>query len=195
MKAAIIGGTFNPPHIGHLQLAEEVLQSGGYDRVLFIPSNKPAHKEVAWGVSSAFRLEMVKLAIQGWPGFQLEACEILRGGVSYSIDTVDCVLKNYDLEEKPGLVIGDDLFQSFHTWKDADTLATRADIIVAHRLFHHTLDFSYPHRYLDNKLLPLSSSEIRERIAQGKPWRALVPSSVYEFIMDNRLYGTAGEMK
>ncbi len=188
MKIAIIGGTFNPPHMGHLLLAEEVLNELGYDRVLFIPSNKPAHKTVDGDVSASQRMEMVRLAIGDRNNIQLEACEILRGGVSYSIDTVNCVLQCYDLDDKPGLVIGDDLFQGFDTWKDARVLGQKADLIVAHRLFNHKLDFPYPHTYLNNKILPLSSSEIRERIRYGKPWRSLVPEGVYHYINDQKLY-------
>lgn len=183
-----MGGTFNPPHIGHLLLAAEVRQELGYDRILFIPSNKPAHKEVDGGVTSAHRLAMVKLSLEGLPWASLEPCEIIRGGVSYSIDTVECVYKNYDLTGKPGLVIGDDLFQGFSTWKDADFLTRRADIIVAHRLYEEKLVFPYEHRYISNKILPLSSSEIRQRIREEKPWEPLVVPGVRDYIRKEGLY-------
>lgn len=192
MRTVIIGGTFNPVHIGHLFLAEEIRLLGHYQRILFIPSNKPAHKKVAGEVTPHQRMEMLRLAVENLPYIQIEACEIIRGGISYSIDTVRCVYKSYDLEGRPGLLIGDDLFESFHTWKDASELQELADIVVAHRLYPHRLDLDFRHVYIENKILPLSSSEIRERVRCGQAYRHLVPESVYRFIEDNGLYREDG---
>jgi len=187
----IIGGTFNPVHMGHLFLAEEIRITEHYDRILLIPSSAPAHKEVKGNVTTAQRLEMLQLAVENLPGLELDPCEISRGGISYSIDTVRAVRASMDLSEKPTLVIGDDLFESFHTWKDADELVRLCDLLVAHRKYAERLDSPYPHRYLENKIIPLSSSELRQRISQGLAYRHLVPEAVFRYIEEHKLYRSA----
>jgi len=186
MRTVIIGGTFNPVHIGHLMLAEEARVQEGFERVVFVPSNKPAHKMVD-GTTVAQRLEMLKLAIRGYDVI-LETCELAREGISYSIDTVRYVLSHYELSGRPSLVLGDDLFESFSTWKDADELSTLAELLVAHRKYPHQLASPWPHRYLDNKLIDVSSTEIRERVRQDRAWRALVPTAVAGYIETHHLY-------
>lgn len=186
MKTVIIGGTFNPVHVGHLMLAEEVRLQEGYDRVVFVPSNKPAHKVVD-GTTVDQRLAMLKLAVAGYD-VVLETCELARDGISYSIDTVRYVREHYELTGRPALVLGDDLFESFSTWRDADELARLAELLVAHRRYPHNLTSPYPHRYLNNKLIDLSSTEIRERVRSGRAWRALVPPAVASYIETHGLY-------
>jgi nicotinate-nucleotide adenylyltransferase len=186
MRTVIIGGTFNPVHVGHLMLAEEARVQEGFDRVVFVPSNKPAHKIVD-GTTVAQRLEMLRLAVEGYD-VVLETCELAREGISYSIDTVRYLLAHYELTGKPALVLGDDLFDSYSTWKDAVELADLADLLVAHRKYTHELPSPYPHRYLDNKLIDVSSSEIRDRVRSGRAWRALVPPAVAAYIESNHLY-------
>jgi len=186
MKTVIIGGTFNPVHVGHLMLAEEVRLQEGYDRVVFVPSNKPAHKVVD-GTTVEQRLAMLKLAVAGYD-VVLETCELARDGISYSIDTVRYVREHYELTGRPALVLGDDLFESFATWRDAEALAELAELLVAHRRYPHQLTSSYPHRYLSNKLIDLSSTEIRDRVRSGRAWRALVPPAVASYIETHGLY-------
>jgi nicotinate-nucleotide adenylyltransferase len=186
MRTVIIGGTFNPVHVGHLMLAEEVRVQEGFDRVVFVPSNKPAHKVVD-GTTVDQRLAMLKLAIQGYD-VALETCELARDGISYSIDTVRYVLSHYTLTGRPALVLGDDLFESFATWKDAKELSGLADLLVAHRKFSHNLASAWPHRYLENKLIDVSSTEIRERVRAGRAWKALVPPAAADYIEAHHLY-------
>ena len=93
MTTLIIGGTFNPFHIGHLMLAEEAVVQERFERVLFVPSHKPAHKVID-GTSAEQRLAMLQLALQSSP-YLIETCELYREGVSYSIDTVKCVLEHH----------------------------------------------------------------------------------------------------
>ncbi len=186
MRTVIIGGTFNPVHIGHLMLAEEARAQEGFDRVVFVPSSKPAHKAVD-GTSAEQRLAMLRLAVEGYDVI-LETCELAREGISYSIDTVRYVRSHYQLDGPPSLVLGDDLFESFTTWKDAEELSRLAELLVAHRKYPHELPSPWPHRYLDNKLIDVSSTEIRERVRDRRAWRALVPTAVAQYIQDNRLY-------
>ena len=186
MKTVIIGGTFNPVHIGHLMLAEEVRLQEGFERVVFIPSNRPAHKSVD-GTTVDQRLEMLKLALDGYE-VTLETCELARDGISYSIDTVRYLLKHYELTGRPALVLGDDLFETYQTWKDAEELSRLAELLVAHRRYAHEIESPWPHRYMNNKLIEVSSTEVRHRVRAGLAWKPLVPRVVAEYIESHHLY-------
>jgi len=186
VRTVIIGGTFNPVHIGHLMLAEEARVQERFDRVVFVPSNKPAHKNVD-GTTVGQRLDMLKLAVQD-SEVVLETCEMAREGISYSIDTVRYILEHYELSGRPALVLGDDLFESFASWKDAEELSRLSDLLVAHRKYPGNLNSGWPHRYLSNKLIDVSSTEIRSRIRSGMAWKALVPPAVASYIETHHLY-------
>jgi nicotinate-nucleotide adenylyltransferase len=187
MRIAVLGGTFNPIHTGHLFLAEEVL-SLGYERVIFVPSHRPAHKKVDDRDAPLLRLEMTRLACAGREEFIVEDCEILRKGTSYTIETIRCLAGKYQITGKPGLIIGDDLVAGFDRWRMAQELREAAQLIIAHRTTREKLSFAGDHVYLDNVILPLSSSEIRRRIAAGRAYRYLVPEAAYAFIRTHRLY-------
>jgi len=167
-------------------LAEEVRLQEAFERVVFVPSNKPAHKVVD-GTTVDQRLAMLRLALEGYP-VTVETCELAREGISYSIDTVRYVCDHYPLSGRPALVLGDDLFESFDTWKDAAELSRIAELLVAHRKYPGRLDSVWPHRYLNNKLIDVSSTELRERIRTGAAWRALVPPAVARYIENEGLY-------
>jgi nicotinate-nucleotide adenylyltransferase len=186
VKTLIVGGTFNPIHIGHLLLAEEAVAQEHFERVLFVPSSKPAHKQID-GTNSRQRLDMLRLALEG-TGFGIETCELYREGISYSIDTVRCVLANHRVTGKPFLLLGDDLFESFHTWRDAPELCSLCELLVARRLHQEPLQSAWPHRLLQNKFLPVSSTEIRSRLRSGAAWKSLVPPAVAQYIVENHLF-------
>ena len=224
MRIAVLGGTFNPLHIGHLALADEVCTSLGYDRLLFVPAFRPPHKEMADSVSAEDRLEMVRRACEGDPRFVAESCEIDRGGVSYTFDTICHLEEKYagELEGKIGLVMGDDLIPGFHLWHRAEELSQKCDLILAlrpqenlssvHENVHSGGYGNVPHSTRDasgkviydvssnplfknalsvkNPELVLSSTEIRTRISEGRAFRYLVPSSVFGYIIERRLYGS-----
>jgi len=164
----------------------------GYERVIFIPSHTPAHKKVDGDIPPADRLEMTRLALEDYPEFLVESCEILRTGVSYSIDTVSCVYGGYQCQGKAGLIIGDDLVPHFHLWKDADELSSRVDLVVAHRKTQEELPLDYPHTYLHNEIWPVSSSEIRELYRQGADISHLVPRKVIDYIREKGFYKDHG---
>ncbi len=187
MKAAIIGGTFNPIHIGHLFLAEEVLNEFDYDKVIFIPTNIPPHKTIITKVTTEQRMEMVKSAIKPYDSFICDDCEIKRGGISYTIDTIDYIVKKYKIE-KIGYIIGDDLIEQFYTWKKAEEIANKVDLIIAHRLHKEEQNFDYKHRYINNFILYISSSEIRNRILNNKTIKFLLTKNVLTYIKRNKLY-------
>jgi nicotinate-nucleotide adenylyltransferase len=188
MRLAILGGTFNPVHVGHLFLAEETCALLGYDRILFIPASIPVHKTMPIEVGARHRLRMLRLAVAGYRGFRVDDCELQRGGNSYMIDTLLYVLKRYRPEGRPGLLIGDDLVAGFSTWRQAPRLAELAELIVAHRATAGRVPMEYPCRYVENTLLPVSSSEVRRRLAEGLPVRNLVPARVLAYIRRHGLY-------
>jgi nicotinate-nucleotide adenylyltransferase len=187
VKIAVLGGTFDPIHNGHLFLAEQVLTLG-YERIIFVPSFKPAHKQVGAKDQPALRLEMTRLACAGRQEFIVEDCEILRKGTSYTIQTIGCLMRKYDLTGKPGLIIGDDLVAGFGRWKKAEELRKAVTVIIAHRVSEGKLPFAGDYLYVENSILPVSSSEIRQRIAGGKAYRYLIPEAVYGFIRSRGLY-------
>lgn len=190
MKLAILGGSFNPVHLGHLSLAHDVHSLLGYDRILLIPANIPPHKEMEAGASSGDRLEMLRLAVRGIPFLEVDDSEISRGGISYTIDTLLHLETQYGvlLEGKVGLIIGEDLLEGFSSWKNADSIAARSDIIVAHRPGSLPFSFAFPCVRLQNSLVSVSSSEIRSALASSKSIRSLVPDAVYGYIEEHQLY-------
>jgi len=189
MRIALLGGSFNPPHIGHVILAEEILKTLDYDHVLFIPANIPPHKEPKGDPGTAMRLAMLRAALEGWPEFAIEQCELERAGISYTIDTLRQISREYSFDGKPGLVIGDDLARDFlKVWKDPELILEYADIIVAHREHAEELSLPYAHRYVENLIIPVSSTLVRERIAKHGAWKSLVPPGVQKMIEAYGLY-------
>lgn len=173
----------------------------GYDRVYFVLANIPPHKELAQGASTEQRLDMLQLAIKDDPRFQAETCEIQRGGISYTYDTLR-FLENRDrdiVDGKFGLIMGDDLIEGFESWHNYSQLPEVADIIVAHRMIQGNAGtkeilFHYKHTRLANSVLPVSSSGIRDNIKTDKntdkgSWRYLVPKEIYQYIIQRQLYG------
>lgn len=189
MKAVVLGGTFNPVHYGHLFVAEEVRAALGYDAAIFVPANQPVHKNPAPVLDPGHRLAMLRLAVSGNQGFIVDSGEIDRGGPSYSIETVSSLIPRHHIEGRPGFLIGDDLVAGFPTWKNVEDLVRIVDLIVARRTMTVPVGLACAHRVVTNTVLPISSSEIRSRIREGRTVRYLVPDAVLEYIKDNNLYG------
>ncbi|GHV47561.1 nicotinate-nucleotide adenylyltransferase [Spirochaetia bacterium] len=189
MKLAILGGSFNPVHIGHLFLADAVLSAFGYDRIVLVPAFQSPFKLGAATASSRDRLDMLAAAIPGDPRLGIDDCELKREGVSYTIDTIEDITRRYRPEGKPGLILGDDLAKDFPKWKSAGEIAAQADIIIARRLLSGEEDYSYPNRQLKNEVMEVSSALVRERIGEGKNWRYLLPAGTRIIIEDRGLYG------
>lgn len=212
MKIAVLGGSFNPIHMGHLALADDVCKTLGYDKLLFVVALNPPHKEMCEAASAGDRLEMVRAACSDDVRFEAEDCEIVRGGVSYTYDTICYLEQKYSavLEGKIGLVMGDDLLAEFHLWHRASDLAKKCDLILARRPAvaddarfanrpigaygkEHAGDRADPlfanAKIIENPLLSISSTDIRARIAQGKSFQYLVPSAVFKYISTGKIYG------
>ena len=179
MKIAMFGGSFNPVHNGHIELAKAVHEQAGYDKVLFVPAYHSPFKDLPSGASDDDRLCMLRLALAGFDWACIEDCELRRGGVSYTYDTVEFLEQKYaasgefdkNRDGKLGLVIGADLVAGFTHWYRAEELAAKVDIILARRNLDTPCDkpeFAYyelKHPYVD-----VSSSEIRDAVhkAAGK---------------------------
>lgn len=137
MKIALLGGSFNPVHNGHLLLALQAANEYGYERVLFIPAKDPPHKFIASGAREEDRWAMLNAALDEFNDtrFIADDCELRREGVSYTIDTVRALERRYKMrpEEKPGVIIGSDLCADFGKWKEADLLAEITDILLGRR--------------------------------------------------------------
>jgi nicotinate-nucleotide adenylyltransferase len=188
-RIALFGGSFDPVHIGHLFVADEVRVSLGYDRVIFIPAARPPHKSHEPTATAGDRVAMLSRAINQ-DGFAVDNCEIDRGGVSYTIDTVRYLIDTERLEEKPGLIIGDDLVDAFERWKEPEALLDLVDLIVVRRDGVPLPEFLAQARTIDISPLPVSSSMVRRRIRQHQAFRYLVAEGVFAYIEEHRLYRT-----
>ena len=196
MKYAILGGSFNPIHIGHLLLADEVISTLGYDRVILVPAFQSPLKSSAEGASPIDRLDMLAASIPGDPKLTIDNCELIREGISYTIDTIQDIIARYRPQEKLGLIIGDDLAFSFDKWRDPEKIAHLTDIIIANRLpvlaETNVSSFPYPHKLLNNSIINVSSQKIRERISKADAWRYFVPPGARGIIEERGLYGLSG---
>ena len=187
-RLAVLGGAFDPPHIGHLLLAQWALEELGIDRVVFMPYFSSAYKRPV--ASAEDRVEMVSLAIAGIEGFELDTREVERGGITYTIDTVEDLLK-----ERPGLeiywLLGADALRGLPSWKDWEKLVKLVKFAVATR---HSEGLADQLRdmvgvvYLSMPRIEISSSLIRERLRQGLSVRFLVPDEVEAYIKRHGLY-------
>jgi len=187
VKTALLGGSFNPVHNGHLALAEDVLKLG-YQRIIFIPAALSPLKNSIGGTSDKDRITMLELALKDMDGTEIWDGEIRRGGISYSIDTVRELISKGLIKKGAGLIIGDDLSQGFSSWKNADELLTLVDIILARRLPDNKVVFPYSCTRLENRLWPYSSTEIRREIVERGDFVRFLPTEVADYIERNALY-------
>ncbi|MGP1594922.1 MAG: nicotinate (nicotinamide) nucleotide adenylyltransferase [Treponema sp.] len=197
MKLAILGGSYNPLHIGHLMLADAAARQFGYDTVAFIPAFLSPFKKAHCGCTAEDRITMITGALADAAGFYCETCEIERGGLSYTYDTLQFLYKKYtNIEGKIGLILGDDLLTDFHKWKNAELIPDYADLLIgtrceaAYRVKEWCTGLFGEKNYslIENAYLPISSTQIRTAIAEKKAWRYLVPPFVYGYIKTHALY-------
>lgn len=188
MRTAILGGTFDPVHLGHLLIADEVLCNLEYEQILFVPNHQAPHKDRTPRVDGAERVHMLRLATEDRPEFHVETYEVDQEGVSFTVDTLRHVMRTWSVTGKPGLIIGSDLANGFSTWRSSQTIAELAELIVVRRPGSEDSVLSYPHRTVDNMMLPISSSQIRSRAYEGGPYRYVLPPVVFEYIRSRSLY-------
>lgn len=184
-RIGILGGTFDPPHIGHLVIADDVYHALNLDEIWFIPSQVPPHKQAA-RVSAAERLSMIEAAIQDTSYFKVNPIELERSGKSYTIDTID-VLKAMHPDITFYFIIGADMVEYLSHWHQIDQLVKSVQFVGVKRP-EYQLQSTYPLIFVESVGIDLSSTIIRERIRNDKPIRYLLPTPVYQRIKERQLY-------
>jgi len=187
MKIGILGGTFNPIHIGHLILAQEAMEKISLDKIIFVPAYLPPHKDNSDIAGAGLRLEMVKLAIKGNKCFVVSDAEIKRDGRSYTIDTIKEFKKRYPQDELY-FIIGSDLLKYLDEWKDLGEIISMVKFIVATRPGYSLSEIPSYIKTVAIRAVDVSGFEIRERVKEGKSFRYLVPEEVYRYIARKGLY-------
>ena len=190
MKVGLFGGTFNPVHMGHLIITEWIRERFALQKIIFIPAFLPPHKIKKNITDIKHRLAMLTLAIADNPYFEISDVEIREEKTAYTIDTLRILSKKYkDLY----FIIGEDSLRDFPTWKNPEEILEIANIVVACRrgFSDNGARVSYPDSrilFCNSPEVAISSTQIRQRVREGKSIRNLVHPSVEEYIAKNNLY-------
>jgi nicotinate-nucleotide adenylyltransferase len=212
-RIGLLGGSFNPVHLAHLRVAEEIRERYALDQVRLIPAATPPHKAAADLVPGSHRLRMVELAVEGASALVASPMEIDRGGISYTIDTIRQVLCEVPRPSALVLIVGIDTFRDMRTWKEHGAIFGHCDVAVVSRpgcSATFTLDdfpvairgcfcydplrdcFRHDSRHItalhEVIRLDISATEIRRQVRAGRSIRYLVPSPVEDYIHRHRLY-------
>jgi nicotinate-nucleotide adenylyltransferase len=182
MKIGIYGGTFDPIHHGHLILAREARELFEFEKIIFVPAAVSPFKSSP-AASAQVRLSMLRAAIEGEPGFELDDCELRRPPPSYTIDTIE-EIRSRKCEAQIFCLIGEDNLPTLERWHRFDELRKAVQFIVLDRTWTPQ-DHRYPivHRKID-----ISATEIRKRVASGQSIRYFVPQAVEEIIRREEIY-------
>jgi nicotinate-nucleotide adenylyltransferase len=194
-RLGIIGGSFNPPHVGHLAIASDVQAMLGLERVLFVPAAAPVHKDVDFDVPAAARVEMTRLAVAGDERFAVSTIEIERG-LRYTLDTVVEIRQEFP-DNRLVFIMGSDSLMQFESWHQPSAILALCRIAVAARPGDDLRAVEEEARrwgrgmvvVLPTAALDISSTMVRDRLRIGLPIRYLVPDAVEEYVRGNRLYG------
>ena len=198
MNVGLLGGTFNPPHIGHLVCAEQALAQLELDRVLLVPVNEPPHKGVEADPGVEHRVELCRRAVEGEDRLEVSTVDAEIPGPSYTVDT----LRRLN-ERSPGdqltFIVGGDMALSLPTWREPRAILELAELGVAERegvrrsdIVERLGDLPVQRvRFFDMPRLDISSSLIRRYVAAGRPVRHLVPRAVEDYILESGLYAGA----
>lgn len=199
MKVGIFGGSFDPIHLGHLLLAEYCREAAGLEQVRFIPAAQAPHKP-APAAAAKHRLEMVRLATWGHPHFLVDDVEIRRGGVSYTVDTLEALAAESPQDER-FLLMGSDSLRDFGSWREPARICELATPLVVVRGGGPAPAWEALERWIGPErteqvkrsairfpVVELSSTELRERASSGRSIRFQTPRAVEEYIRNHRLY-------
>jgi nicotinate-nucleotide adenylyltransferase len=195
VKLGLLGGTFNPPHIGHLVCAQQALSQLELDRVLFVPVHQPPHKEIESDPGLDHRVELCRLAVEAEVAVEVSLVDAEVPGRSYTVDTLRRLHERCPGDDLTFLV-GGDIALSLPTWREPQAILELADLGVAEREGVRRLDISerlsgfnlQRVRFFDMPRLDISSSLIRRFVAAGRPVRHLVPDAVAAYIAEHGLY-------
>ena len=204
-KIGIYGGSFNPPHLGHIQAAKSFREELGLDKLLIIPAAQPPHKALPVGSPDAqTRLEMVRLAMAELPFAEVDDLELCREGASYTVDTLTELRKRYP-DDEMYFCMGTDVFQSFDTWYQPNKVVSLSNVAMVHReesdmVQLRQLAAAFKKKYgkapvmLHNPLLPMSSTQVRRMLILGGA-EDFVTAPVLAYIRQHGLYGTGKDRK
>ena len=184
-KIGLLGGTFDPPHMGHLIIVEYVRDTLELDEIWFIPTYEPPHKQAS-AISVSHRQHMLELATADHEHFKMNTIELERMGKSYTMDTVSTLVEQYPSYEFYFL-IGADMVAYLPKWYQIEELVKLVKFVGVKRS-GYTLETAFPVQIIDVPAIDISSTFIRERAAAGKSIRYLVPKDVYSFIKEHGLY-------
>lgn len=187
-KIGILGGTFNPVHLGHLVMAEAARDQLELDRVYFVPSFLPPHKTSVNVVSHKHRLEMVRLALKGNKSFYCSDIEIKRKGKSYTIDTIKQFQNKFGAKEKFYFLLGEDGCEGLAKWKNINELKKLVNFVVVSRPGVSKRKTAIPVKLVNIPGLDVSSSHIRHLIKTRHSIKYLVPKAVEKYIKEKKLF-------
>lgn len=198
MKLGILGGTFNPPHIGHLVCAQEAYGQLELDRVVLMPVGQPPHKRIAADPGAEARHELCRRAIDGDERFAVSRLELDRPGPSFTVDTLKA-LHDERPQDDLTFIVGGDMARSLPSWREPETVLELATLAVAERAGAEREEIrgelralpaatSERVRFFEMLRIDVSSSLVRERVASGRPIRYLVPDAVADAIDQNGWY-------
>ena len=199
MRSGILGGAFNPPHLGHLVCAQEALVQLQLDRVLFVPTARPPHREIESDPGVEVRVEMCEAALADDERFELSSAELEREGPSYTVDTLR-EMHAAAPDDELFLILGGDQAAALPQWREPEEILGLAVVAAVERAgFSRNsvaiqlgrLKGSRKVRYLEMPVIQVSSSVVRRRVAEGKPIRYLVPDPVLRYIQEHGLYGAS----
>ncbi len=198
MRVGIYGGTFSPPHKGHLAAAKAFMEQMWLDILYVIPTAQPPHKEADGLATAAQRLEMCRLTFEGVDGVIVSDMEIRRGGRSYTVDTLRELTREGD---RLFLLCGTDMLLTLSQWREADEIFRLCypvyirreadpslDALIVKRIAEYQATYGKVARRIVSEPIELSSSDIREAIREGRPINDMVVGSVEKYIQDNFLY-------
>ena len=200
-RVALFGGSFNPIHFGHLILARSVAEQLTLDRVIFLPTANPPHKDASTLVEGSHRAEMVRLAIEGEPGFVLDDFDLRRSGRTYTIDTVAHFRGRLGSDAEVYWIIGADSLADLIHWHQVSALVDSCHMVVASRPGWDQLNFEVLRvclsdaqitrlrsDRLDTPRIDISATQIRRRTREGRSIRYLTPEPVRTYVENNHLY-------
>ena len=199
MRIGILGGAFNPPHIGHLVCAQEALLQLQLDKVLFVPTGQAPHREIPDDPGPGARVELCEAAIEGDERFSVSRFEVEHEGPSYTVKTLRA-LHEESPDDELFLILGGDQAAALPAWHEPEEVLGLATLAVVERIGYtrsgigiqfSRLKGAEAPRYLDMPLIQVSSTSVRRRVAEGKPIRYLVPDRVAEQIESRGLYGVS----
>lgn len=199
MRVGILGGTFNPPHVGHVAVAERALEQLRCERVLLMPSHTPPHKLPRQDPGADHRLRMCELAVAGHAGLEASALEVERGGPSYTVDTLSALHAPRAFSDLPAprltLILGSDMARTLPGWHRVGEIVELADIAVAERpgdgraqVLAVLESLGARAGFLEMPPIDVSSSLVRERVARGESVADLVAPAVAQYITEHALY-------